>query len=412
MKIAVIGCGLVGLACAHALADEGHAVTLIDREGAAAGASQGNAGWLAHTDILPVASPKIWRMLPSLITDPLGPLTVRPSYLPTIMPWLVRFLAACSPAAIDHSIAAMAALQVRALPAWQSLAKRLDLGTMIHQRGGLYVFDDLTAFAAAKPIYDRQRGYGMTVDLLEAHELRQMEPALSTIVKAAAYFPDAAHVADPRDLTLALFARAKARGIAFRRSDVTALEVGAAQVRLIARQAEAIVADSAVVAAGAWSRPLALSLGERVPLDTERGYNVSFKGAHPLARPLSFEGHGFVVTPLDSGLRIGGAVEFGGLVLPPNHARTRALYTKASRLIDDLPPFENGEVWMGFRPSLPDSLPVIGPSRRSAKIVYAFGHGHYGLTQSALTGQIVAALLAGRPAPLDLTPYRADRFAF
>jgi D-amino-acid dehydrogenase len=128
MKIAVIGCGLVGLACAHALADEGHDVTLVDREGAAAGASQGNAGWLAHTYILPVASPKIWRMLPRLLTDPLGPLTVRPSYLMPIMPWLVRFLAACRPAAIDQAIEAMAALQVKALPAWQTLAKRPDLG--------------------------------------------------------------------------------------------------------------------------------------------------------------------------------------------------------------------------------------------------------------------------------------------
>jgi len=412
MKIAVIGCGLVGLASAHALADEGHHVTLVDREGAAAGASQGNAGWLAHTDILPVASPKIWRMLPHLLADPLGPLTVRPSYLLPLIPWFVRFLAACSPAAVDHSIAAMAALQVKALPAWQALARRLGLGAMIHQRGGLYVFDDANAFAAAKPIYDRQRAMGMTVDLLASHELRQMEPALSKAALAAAYFPDAAHVADPLELTLALFAKATERGIGFARCDVVALEGSEAQVRLRGRQAEIIDVEAAVIAAGAWSKPLVRTLGERVPLDTERGYNVSFAGQHPLQRPLSFEGHGFVVTPLDSGLRIGGAVEFGGLALPPNHARTRALYAKASRLINDLPPFDNGEVWMGFRPSLPDSLPVIGHAQRSQRVVYAFGHGHYGLTQSAVTGQIVADLVARRAPTLDLAPYRANRFAF
>jgi D-amino-acid dehydrogenase len=166
-----------------------------------------------------------------------------------------------------------------------------------------------------------------------------------------------------------------------------------------------------VVATGAWSKPLAAAMGDKIPLDTERGYNVSFPGVTGLTtRPIGFEGHGFVVTPLESGLRIGGAVEFGGLDAPPNHARTRVLYNKAEGFIDGLPSFDSGTLWMGFRPSLPDSLPVIGTASRNRNVVYAFGHGHYGMTQSAVTGTLVADLIAGRAPSLALDAFSPSRF--
>jgi D-amino-acid dehydrogenase len=169
--------------------------------------------------------------------------------------------------------------------------------------------------------------------------------------------------------------------------------------------------DRAVIAAGAWSNPLASALGDKVPLDTERGYNVSFPGVTGLTtRPVGFEGHGFVMTPLESGLRIGGAVEFGGLEAPPNHARTKILYDKASLFVDGLPAFDSGTLWMGFRPSLPDSLPVIGAASRNPHVVYAFGHGHYGMTQSTITADLVAALIAGRAPAIDLAPFSPRRF--
>jgi D-amino-acid dehydrogenase len=166
-----------------------------------------------------------------------------------------------------------------------------------------------------------------------------------------------------------------------------------------------------VLAAGAWSKPLAQGLGDRIPLDTERGYNVSFPGATTqISRPVSFEGHGFVVTPLDTGLRVGGAVELGGLNLPPNHDRTRALHAKAKRFVRGVPEIGEGTMWMGFRPCIPDSLPVIGHARKTRDVVYAFGHGHYGLTQSAGTAGLVADLIAGRTPPIDLSPFSPQRF--
>lgn len=409
MKIAVIGAGLVGLASAHALANEGHEVLLFDREGPAAGASRGNAGWLAHTDIDPIASPKMLRQVPRFLMDPLGPLAIRPAYILTIMPWLVRLILAARPAELARSVDALVALQGLAMPAWEGLAGRLGLKDHIHHRGGLFVFESAAAFKAARPHFDKQRAYGITCEDLGPDEIRQMEPGLTEAVQAAAFFPDAAHVRDPRLLTEALFEAAVARGIGWRRAFVAAVEPAERPLlRLEGGEAEAF--DRVIVAAGAWSRPLALGLDDRVPLEAERGYNVSFPGVTRLTRPVSFQGHGFVATPLATGLRIGGAVELAGLELAPNHERSRALHAKATRFLRDLPAYETGTTWMGFRPSLPDSLPVIDHARATPRVVYAFGHGHYGLTQSAATGRLVADLVAGRAAPIDLARFSARRF--
>lgn len=410
MRIAVVGAGLVGLASAHALADDGHDVVVVDREGPAAGASRGNAGWLAHTDIDPIASPGMLRRVPGFLMDPLGPLAIRARYLLPILPWLTRLIIASRPSQLARTVDAIVAINSLAMPAWDALSGRLGMGAMIHRRGALFAYDRASKVAAGKTRAARQRFYGIAAEDLEGHELRQMEPGLSDVMCGATYYPDAAHVSDPRLVTEALFAAAQLRGIAFERAAVVAVRTESG-LGLICEGRDPIPADRVVIAAGAWSRPLALGLGDRIPLDTERGYNVSFPGATTqVTRPVSFEGHGFVVTPLETGLRIGGAVELGGLKLPPNHDRTRALHAKATRFLRDVPNMEEGTMWMGFRPCIPDSLPVIGHARRTRDVVYAFGHGHYGLTQSAGTGGIVADIIAGRSPPVDLSPFSPQRF--
>lgn len=410
MKVIVVGAGIVGVATAHALLDEGHEVAIIDREGPAAGPSQGNAGWIAHTEILPLASPKILRQVPKFLLDPLGPLSIRPAYLPRLLPWLARFLLASRPGPYERSIVGMAALQKTALPSWLALTEKTGLTRHIHRRGGLFAFTDEAMFAAAGEIAKRQAEFGITVDMVGPEEMKQLEPALTDRFVGGAFHPEAAHISDPRLLTEALFEAALTRGATFEKAQID-LVTAAERPSLVGPAGFQRLADRVVIAAGAWSKPLAAALGDAVPLDTERGYNVSFSGVTGLTtRPLGFEGHGFVVTPLETGLRIGGAVEFGGLEAPPNHARTRVLYDKATGFVRDLPPFESGRLWMGFRPSLPDSLPVIGRAARSASVVYAFGHGHYGMTQSAATAQIVAALVAGRAPPVDVSHFSAQRF--
>jgi D-amino-acid dehydrogenase len=258
--------------------------------------------------------------------------------------------------------------------------------------------------------FELQEKAGVSVHLLDAPEVRQMEPGLTDRFVGAAFFPDSAHVSDPRAITLALYDAARARGIDHVKAEITSIETDPT-LRLLVKDRDALNTDAVVIAAGAWSKELAASVGDRIPLDTERGYNITFPGATRLLnRPVSFQGHGFVSSPLDIGLRIGGAVELGGLHLPPNHERTKAMYQKAGRFFRDLPAFEDGTIWMGFRPSIPDSLPVIGYSTKSRRVVHAFGHGHYGLTQSAATGRLVADLIAERAPAIDLTRFSPQRF--
>jgi D-amino-acid dehydrogenase len=410
VKVTIIGAGIVGCACAHALLDEGHIVTILDANGPAHGPSQGNAGWIAHTDILPLAGPKSLLQIPRYLMDPLGPLAIRPAYLHRIAPWFIRFLLASRPARVERSTQALASLQQLAFPAWLELAASLGLSGMIHRRGGMFVYDNRADFEAARAVSKRQAEYGFTVEMIGAEELRQLEPALSDEFIGAAYIDDTAHISDPRQLTQALFEAAVARGAAYERIAVARLEAGEPPA-LVTEAGERRVSDAIVLAAGIWSRALAASIGDRTPLDTERGYNISFPGFTGLiSRPVTFEGHGFIASPLESGLRIGGAVEFAGTELPPNHARTRAMHAKASRFLKGVPRYEDGREWMGFRPSLPDSLPVIGPATRSPRIIHAFGHGHYGMTQSVATGSLVADLAAGRSPRIDLSPFRVDRF--
>ncbi len=410
MKTAVVGAGIVGCAIAHALLDEGHEVLILDKEGPGFGPSRGNAGWMAHTDILPIASPKILRQVPKFLLDPLGPLAIRPAYFPKLLPWLLRFVLAARPEAYERSIQGIGALQQRALPAWLARAKQAGLEGHIHRKGGLYAFTERGAFEEARGIARRQAEFGITVEMIGPEELRQFEPALKGGFVGAAFHPDTAHISDPLQLTLALFETALARGAVFEKAAITNISTGE-RPALIGADGFQRVVDRAVVAAGAWSKPLAAALGDKVPLDTERGYNVSFPGVTGLtSRPIGFEGHGFVMTPLESGLRIGGAVEFGGLEAAPNHARTRILYDKASQFVNGLPAFESGTLWMGFRPSMPDSLPVIGKASRNPHVVYAFGHGHYGMTQSTVTADLVAALVAGRAPAIDLALFSPQRF--
>ena len=410
MKVAVIGAGIVGLATAHALADEGHVVTVIDREGPAAGTSRGNAGMIAHTDIEPIASPKMLRQVPRFLMDPLGPLTIRKEYLLPILPWLTRLILASRPSEIEKSITALTAIQSLAMPSWDRLSRQLGIESMIHRRGCLFLFDDRSLMQSMKHHFELQEKAGVSVHLLDASEVRQMEPGLTDRFVGAAFFPDSAHVSDPRAITLALYEAARARSIDHLKAEITSIETEPT-IRLNAKDQDAVNVDAVVIAAGAWSKELAASVGDRIPLDTERGYNITFPGATRLLnRPVSFQGHGFVSSPLDIGLRIGGAVELGGLHLPPNHERTKAMYQKAGRFFRDLPAFEDGTIWMGFRPSIPDSLPVIGYSTKSRRVVLAFGHGHYGLTQSAATGRLVADLIAERAPAIDLTRFSPQRF--
>ncbi|MBP2300730.1 NAD(P)/FAD-dependent oxidoreductase [Azospirillum picis] len=421
MRIAVVGAGIIGVALAHALLDEGHEVDLYDREGPAAGASAGNAGWIAHMDILPLASPKAWAHMPRWVVDPLGPLSISPRHLPRLAPWLLRFVAASRPDRIAAGSRAIHALNALSLPAWERRLDGLGLSHHLRRTGILSVWTDRSAFAAADGLLRRQSELGIAVERLDAAGVRALEPVFASRaatgattgtggLAGGALYPTGAHVGDPRALTEALADAARGRGLRLTTATVTALEPGEGGIGLRLSGGGLATADRAVIACGAWAKRLAASVGDHVPLDTERGYNITVaRGTLGLTRPVMYEGHGFVTTPLDSGDRIGGSVEFAGLDAPPNWARVDAMLGRLARVLPGLAVGE-GTRWMGFRPSIPDSLPVIGPAVREPRIIHAFGHGHYGLTQAAATADLVAAMLAGRAPAIDAAPYAVTRF--
>jgi D-amino-acid dehydrogenase len=411
MRITIIGAGIVGLANAHALLDRGHQVCLVDPSHKQGRPTDGNAGWIAHTDIMPLASPKVWRNLPNWLTDPLGPLSIRPGYLPHLTPWLVRFLLASAPNRIETSITAIRSINAQALPAWKSLLASLNLHDHLRERGILSVWRNRDAFLRNESLFTRQRSFGIGVEVLGPGELAKLEPALHNVA-AAVLYPEACNVSDPAVLASDLMRLALERGAEHVTGHALGIEPQPDVIHVHTDGPTAKVsADRVIVAAGAWSKKLASRLGDRVPLDTERGYNATYeKGAFGLNRPIMFEGEGFVASPLDTGDRVGGAVEFAGLSAQPNHGRTTAMVKSLTRFLPHLNTELPARRWMGFRPSMPDSLPVIGPARNDSRIVYAFGHGHYGLTQAAVTAGMVADLIQGSAGSIDLKPFSAQRF--
>jgi len=411
--VVVVGAGIVGLAVAAYLQDEGRSVLVVDRGEPAKGASYGNAGAFAFSDVLPMASPGMLRRAPGWLLDPLGPLSIPPSYLPRVLPWLVRFWRASRPDRARASLLAQSRLMGLAASEMRVLLARTGTGGMVRSDGTLELYEGEAELKASGAGWRARAEHGIAFEHVRGDRLAELQPGLDRRFVAGTFVPAWQTVADPYRFALKIAEHVTARGGHIVRREVLRVLPAEDGVRVtLAERAngDEIDARQAVIAAGAWSKRLASALGDDVPLETERGYNTTLPpGAFDLRRQLTFGGHGFVVTPLSTGIRIGGAVELAGLDRPPNFARSEAMLRKAKQFMPALKT-GNGRQWMGFRPSLPDTRPVIGFSSASPAIVYAFGHGHLGLTQCAATGRLVADLLGGRPPPIAIEPFSPKRF--
>ncbi len=407
----VIGGGVIGLSAALEMQRRGLSVTVVERAPDAQSASTGNAGAFAFSDIEPLAAPGILRRAPKWLIDSLGPLSIPPAYALRIAPWMLRFWRASWRDRHAASCRAQAALMAQSRDALTRLVAATDAEPLLRREGQLQLYDSAASFRASLPGWDARRAEGIAFDLLQdaPERIAEIQPGLDTRFRFAAYVPDWINVTDPAMWHAHLRAQFLAIGGQMHRAEVRALHPLSDHVALDS-DAGAMRAGHVVLAAGAWSHHLARSLGERLPLETERGYNTTLPDPRlDLRTHLTFADHGFVVTRIGDGLRVGGAVELGGLRLPPNYRRAEVLLHKAQTFLPGLNA-QGGRQWMGFRPSMPDSLPVIGRSAVSARVIHAFGHGHLGLTQSAGTAELVADLVAGARPAIDLTPFRPDRF--
>jgi D-amino-acid dehydrogenase len=410
LDVVVVGAGIVGLAAAQKLRASGRAVTVIERGDIAGGASFGNAGAFAFSDILPLATSGKLRKVPGWLLDPLGPLSIPPAYFVTILPWLVRFWRAGWADRVRRSVAAQSAMMRLAASEMAAMVAAAGLGTMVRSDGSLELYETEAEFAASAPGWQARAEHGIGFEHVRGDRLAELQPGLAPRFVAGTFVPQWQTVSDPHRFATALADHLRGAGTRFLAGEVVAVAPEEAGVRVRLADGQALHAAAAVIAAGAWSKRLAAPLGDRIPLETERGYNTTLPpDAFDLRRQLIFGGHGFVITPLSTGIRVGGAVELGGLDLPPNYARAEAMLTLAKRFLPGLAT-AGGRQWMGFRPSLPDSLPAIGPSRASPHIVHAFGHGHLGLTQSAATGRLVTDFLCRQAPAIDVAPFSPQRF--
>jgi D-amino-acid dehydrogenase len=413
-KVVVIGAGMVGVATASWLIRDGHHITLLDPQPPGSGASFGNAGCLNPSSIVPFAGPGTLKKVPGYLSDPLGPLRIRWTYLPQLAPWLIRFIRAGTPDRIERQAAALKTILAPCLETLLPLVRDAGAEALVARQGILVAYRSEASWAADQRAWDLRRRHGVQWEELDADELRQFDPNLSRAYLRGKLVPGNGHTLDPGGLVAALAAAFQRDGGFLLPRQATGFTFDGNRLIAVRTPEGDVAADAAVIAAGAHSKALAAGVGDRVPLETERGYHIMLKNPEIQPRVPTTDADGqFVATPMAHGLRLAGTVELAGLAAAPDWRRATNLLTQAGKLYPALQQ-RHGEdsysKWMGHRPSLPDSLPVLGPSTRSPDVFHAFGHGHVGMTGGPYTGKIIADLVAGRPSPVDLAPFSPTRF--
>jgi D-amino-acid dehydrogenase len=374
-------------------------VTVFDPNEAGSGASYGNAGLISTGGVVPIALPGLWRKVPKMLLDPDAPLSIRWRYLPQIAPFLIRMLVASRPKQVEEISIGMANLLQGAHQAYVDLLGDEPARSLIHRAGLLYTYASETAFAGSKFGVELRRKRGVNFEVLGGAELRQVVPALHPGHLKALLFPDTAHATDPQGLVKALIDAAHRNGAVHKRERVEKLNP-LPDGRILVRLAKGESAfEKVVIAAGAWSKKLARDVGARVPLDAERGYHAMLpQPGIEIRVPLVSVDYNVAVTPMRDGLRVTGMVEFAGVDAPPDWTKAERVLRQAKKLLPDLST-DGVRTWMGPRPSLPGTLPLIAPAPAAPNAILAFGHGHLGMSFGAVTGLRVADLVAGRDEP-------------
>ena len=413
--IVIVGAGIVGLCSAAYLQRDGRKVTLIDAGGPGEGSTFGNAGCLNASSVVPVSMPGTIKQVPGWLMDPLGPLAIRWSYLPTFLPWLVRFWRAGTPAKVQQQARALRPLLVDSIANYLPLAKEAGVDRLIQQIGHVFAYSTEAGYRKDEAAMQLRADHGSAITPLSRDDLHELEPDLGPQFLKGRIIRENGHCANPLGLAQGLARLIEKRGGTILRESVTRFESSGREVTAVITDRGRHAASHVVLAAGAWSKPMARQLGDAVPLDTERGYHIMIRDAESGPRIPTMWAEGKTVsTPMEGGLRFAGTVEFAGIDAPPNWERANMQLRLGQQMYPRLAPNypeERLTRWMGFRPSMPDSLPVIGPASGFRNAIHAFGHGHVGLCAGSTTGRVVADLIAGRKPIIPIEAFSAKRFA-
>jgi D-amino-acid dehydrogenase len=409
-SVLVIGAGIVGVCAALYLQRQGFKVTLIDRDDPGQAASFGNSGSFGTASVPPLGLPGTLAKVPKMLFDPLHALVVRWRYLPRSWRWFLHFSLASRRPWVEAIAEARHRLLARTYEAFDPLLRDAGAWDLIQRVGRLEIYGSEASFAANRYAFELRRRHGVPMRELTGDEMREMEPDLGPGAVRGMLFPGVSHTVSPLRLTQALAESFVGGGGTLLRETVTGFDIGSDGPRRVLTDAGGHEADLVVVAAGVWSRELARQLGTRVLLESERGYHsVVPEPGVKLKLAIAASDHNVSITPMEDGLRLATMAEFCGVDGRPDYARAERIYRTAKAILPGLR-FEGGSRWHGPRPSTPDSLPVIGRAPRHPSVLFAFGHGHLGLTMAAVTGQLIADLALGRQPDIDLAPYRPDRF--
>jgi len=408
LKIGIIGAGIQGVCTALFLQKKGYQVTLFDRDLPGNSASYGNAGHFSPYASVPLNRPDVITDVPAMLLSSRGPLALKWNYVPKMIPWFLKFLMNCRKDKMMHTAKNMHQILNQALPAFDELFEEINLEGLVENKGILYLWTDKNLKSRELEIKIREE-LGVKQQLVNPKEIHDLEPNIKPFYHGGVYYDYARHARDPKKILLKLFENFSAKGGKFLKLNIKDLNFDDNKP-VIRSETQRFIFDKLVITCGAFSKQLTDQLHEQIPLDTERGYHIHFKDCdHLISRPVVYANRGFGMSPMDQGLRVVGTVEFGGLKNPLSKNRIKNLIVNAKDMLDGLP--EHKDEWLGFRPSMPDFLPVIGPSKNYKNVFYSFGHHHLGWTLGAISGKIVSTMIANENTNLNLKPYSSLRFS-
>ena len=408
LKIGIVGAGIQGISNALFLQKKGFSVTIFDRdEPGSSAASYGNAGHFSPYASVPINRPDVLTDVPAMLLSTTGPLALKWNYVPKMIPWFLQFIRNCTTKRMMHTAKNMHQILDLALPAYDELFDEIELGGLVEKKGILYIWNDQSLKSRELEIKVRNE-LGVDQQVVTPKEIHDLEPNIKPIYHGGVYYQYGRHARNPKKILLKLYDLFLKKGGKFLKMNIKDINFND-EKPVIKAETQSFLFDKIVIACGSFSKKLTDNLDEKIPLDTERGYHVHFKDCdHLLSRPVIFQNRGFGITPMEQGLRVVGTVEFGGLDNPLSKSRVKNLIDNAKYMMGDLP--EHEDEWLGFRPTLPDYLPVIGPSKKHKNVFYCFGHHHLGWTLGPISGKIISGMIAEENTNLDLKPYSSLRF--